>query len=60
MNRLKRINKAIMLIGIIFFNLSLNKKIINNPNKNKINGILFPENIIPKPNRHKTKVVKLN
>ena len=41
-----------MLVSSIFFNLLLNKKIKNNPNKNKTNGILFPENIMATPKIH--------
>jgi hypothetical protein len=36
-----------------------NKKISNNPNTNKINGILFPENSMPIPKTHITIVVKI-
>ena len=36
-----------MLTNTIFFILTLNKKNKNNPNTNKINGILFPEKSIP-------------
>ena len=50
MGRLQR--KIKMPVNSIFFNLLLNKKIKNNPNKNVINGILFPENIIATPKTH--------
>ena len=45
----KSITRAAKLIDIIFFSSSLNRNNKTNPNKNNINGILFPENKIPIP-----------
>jgi len=53
-------NRHIKLTGIIFLNLLLNKKTNNNPNKNKINGILFPESMMLMPKIHIIIVVNIN
>ena len=52
--------RHIKLTGIIFLNLLLNKKTNNNPNKNKINGILFPERMMLTPKIHIIIVVNIN
>ena len=52
--------RHIKLTGIIFLNLLLNKKTNNNPNKNKINGILFPERRIEEAKKHIEIVVNIN
>ena len=52
--------RHIKLTGIIFLNLLLNKKTNNNPNKNKINGILFPESMMLIPKIHIIIVVNIN
>ena len=57
---LKIIKKNTKLTGIIFLNLSLKNKANNNPNKNKMNGILFPESRIPVLKIHIAIVVNIN
>ena len=52
--------RHIKLTTIIFLNLLLNKKANNNPNKNKINDILFPENMMLVPKIQIVSVVKIN
>ena len=56
----KIINKTIKLTDSTFFNLLFNKKISNNPNTNKINGILFPEKSIPMPTIHIVSIINRN
>ena len=56
----KKINKTIKLTDSTFFNLLSNKKISNNPNTNKINGILFPEKRIPMPTIHIVSIINRN
>ena len=56
----KKINKTIKLTDSTFFNLLSNKKISNNPNTNKINGILFPAKSIPVAKIHITTIVEKN
>ena len=57
---LASMKRHIKLTGIIFLNLLLNKKTNNNPNKNKINGILFPESMMPIPITQIVIVVNIN
>ena len=57
---LKSTKKHIKLTGIIFLNLLLNKKANNNPNKNKISGILFPETMMLVPIMQIAIVVNIN
>ena len=49
-----------MLTNIIFLNSLLNKKVSNNPNKNRMYGILFPESMIPTPKIHIIIVLNIN
>ena len=56
----KTIDKDKRLTNIVFFRLLLNKKINNNPSINKINGILFPESIMPTPKIHITNMLNIN
>ena len=53
------VNKINRLAKITFFNLFLNKKIKNNPSKNKINGILFPEKIMAVPKMHIEMIINI-
>ena len=57
---LKSTNKHIKPTGIIFLNLLSNKKANNNPNKNKINGILFQESMMLVPKMQIVIVVNIN
>ena len=52
--------KLIKLTNNIFFIFIFVKKIRNNPNKNKIKGILFPEKSIPKPRAVIVKKININ
>ena len=55
----KLVNNNIKPNKITFLKLVLKKKIKNMPNKNKINGILFPESIIPTPNKFIMSIINI-
>ena len=56
----KSIKRDIKATSTIFRNSLLSKKSRNNPNKNKINGILFPESRIEEAKKHIEIVVNIN
>ena len=55
----KSIARTTKLIDIIFFSSSLNRNNKTSPNKNNINGILFPENKILRPKMLITIIVNM-
>ena len=57
---LKSIKQHTKPTVITFLNLLSNKKTNNNPNKNKINGILFPESMMLAPIMQIVIVVNIN